>query len=471
MSIKLSSQSSESLVLGGIINHLDWILEFTDLKVNYFTVSVNKIIFTALKKLYKNGSTSCDIIDIYALVETNPDYLKQLEDYGGIEYITTLSQLAEGKELNDIEAHVKTIIDCAYKNELNDTLIGLTEYVERNTDKSKEYINKIVEGELLELKSKYGSSKKAEMIGSKIDKIITRIESAQQDGYIGIPTSISILNKFVTYQKGELVVYGAPAKFGKSQFVVNEAYWLAVVNKVPVMILDTELESDKFVLRMAARITGYSFGFIASGDYKKYPQCKRKVDKAFEQISEAPISHTYIVGWCNDEILNEVKRMKIQHNIQVLFFDYIKVENVDSSIKEHDVLGNMTNFLKNQIAGGLDLAVVALAQLSDYRDMGMRLANSQKIKNYASTVIYMTDKTSEEYIRDYNELGGNVKLFVAYNRNGSQMNAEDQSIGINVNFNKKNATVTEASWQHDEIKRLSQEEDYDIEEIQDDLDF
>lgn len=469
MAMKLSSQSSESLVLGGLINNLEWILEFTDLKANYFSIDVNKIIFAALKKLYKNGSTSCDIIDIYALVETNPNYLKQLEDYGGIDYITTLSQLAEGKELNDIEAHVKTIIDCAYKNELNDTLIGLTEYVEKNTDKSKEYINKIVEGELLDLKSKYGSSKKAEMLSSKLDKIIARIDSIQQDGYIGIPTSIPLLNKFVTYQKGELVVFGAPAKFGKSQFVVNEAYWLAVVNKVPVMILDTELETDKFVLRMAARITGYSFGFIASGEYKKHPKCKQKVERAFAKIAQAPISHTYIVGWCNDEILNEVKRMKIQHNIQILFFDYIKVENVDSSIKEHDVLGNMTNFLKNQIAGALDMAVVALAQLSDYKDMGMRLANSQKIKNYSSTVIYMTDKTKEEYADSYNELGGNVKMFVAYNRNGTQMNSEEQDKGINISFNKKNATVLQADYQYPEIIELSQEEDYDIEEFQDDL--
>lgn len=469
--IDTTIRASESIVLGSLINNLSWILEFPNLKTEYFTTNVNKILYIAIKKLYKSGAENCDIVDIYAIIESNQSYLKELESVGGIEYISTLSEIANGKTLPDTQAHVNNIIDCSFKNELKDTMVGLTEYIDRNTDKSKEYISKYVESEILDLKAKYGSSKKAEMIGDKLDKILTRIDSAQQDGYIGIPTSIPLLNKFVTYQKGELLVYGAPAKFGKSQMVVNEAYWLAIVNRVPVMILDTELESDKFVLRMAARITGYSFGFIASGDYKKYPQCKRKVEKAFETISKAPISHTYIVGWCNDEIFNEVKRMKIQHNIQVLFFDYIKVENVDSSIKEHDVLGNMTNFLKNQIAGGLDLAVVALAQLSDYRDMGMRLANSQKIKNYASTVVYMTDKTSEEYADSFNELGGNVKMFVAYNRNGSQMNAEDQSIGININFNKKNATVMQADYQYPEIIELSKEEDYDIEEIKEDLDF
>ena len=41
----LSSISSESIVLGGLINHLDWIIEVSDLKVDYFSIDVNKIIY------------------------------------------------------------------------------------------------------------------------------------------------------------------------------------------------------------------------------------------------------------------------------------------------------------------------------------------------------------------------------------------------------------------------------------------
>ena len=83
----LSSISSESIVLGGLINHLDWIIEVSDLKVDYFSIDVNKIIYSVLKRLYKNGSTTCDIVDIYAVVETNAGHLKQLESYGGVDYI------------------------------------------------------------------------------------------------------------------------------------------------------------------------------------------------------------------------------------------------------------------------------------------------------------------------------------------------------------------------------------------------
>lgn len=468
----LSSQASESLVLGGLINNLNWILEFTDLKADYFSIDVNKIIFVALKKLYKNGATSCELIDIYAIIETNASYLEKLEEYGGNEYIETLSLLAEGKDIDDIAAHVKIVVDCAYKNELAQTLVGLTGYVENHTDKSKEQVSKIVEGQLLELKGKYGGIKKAEMLGDKMDKIIESLDRDTQSGYNGIPTSIPLLNKFCTYQRGEMIVVGGLAKFGKSQFVVDQTYWLAIQNKIPVMILDTELSTKKFVSRMLARITGYSFGFIATGRYKQYEQCVRKVNKAIQELKEAPITHTYIVDWGYQDIVDEVKRMKIQHNIQVLFYDYLKVEEVGGAVKEADQLGNLTNLLKNRVAGDLDIAVVALAQTSDYSKMenGLRLANSQKIKNYASTVIYLSDKTSDEAEESYGELGGNVTLFISHNRNGSQMPSDKQSMGINLNFNKKNATISQAEYQFPEIIELSKEEDYGAEECEENWD-
>lgn len=468
MSKLLTSLSSESLVLGGLINNLNWILEFTDLKADYFSADVNKIIFVALKKLYKNGATSCEIIDIYAIIETNTSYLEKLEECGGLEYLQTLSLLAEGKDMDDISAHVKIVIDCAYKNELTQTLVGLTGFVENHTDKSKEQVSKVVEGQLLELKGKYGGIKKAEMLCDKMDKIVESLDRDTQSGYNGIPTSIPLLNKFCTYQRGEMIVVGGLAKFGKSQFVVDQAYWLAIKNKIPVMILDTELSTKKFVSRMLARITGYSFGFIATGKYKQYEQCVRKVNKAIQELKEAPITHTYIVDWGYQDIVDEVKRMKIQHNIQVLFYDYLKVEEVGGAVKEADQLGNLTNLLKNRVAGDLDVAVVALAQTSDYSKMenGLRLANSQKIKNYASTVIYLSDKTSDEAEESYGELGGNVTLFISHNRNGSQMPSDKQSMGINLNFNKKNATISQAEYQFPEIIELSKEEDYGLEECE-----
>lgn len=465
MSKLLQSQASESLVLGALINHLDWILEFTDLKADYFSIDVNKIIFVALKKLYKNGATSCEIIDIYALIETNKQYLDKLEEYGGTEYIETLSELAEGKELNDIAAHVKIVIDTAYKNELQQTLVGLTSYVESNTDKSKEYVSKVVEGELLDLKGKYSSSSGLKVIGDDVDKIMTKLKSEGQKDFNGLPTFSPMLNKFVSYERGELFVYSGKLKTGKSQTVVNEVYRLCILQGIPTAVLDTELSTRFFVTRLIARITGYNMKFIKSGKFQDYPNAVRKVNEAVEMIRKAPLVHKYVFDMSQDEIYNELKKLKIQLNLQICFYDYIKanVTSVDD-MQERLQMANMTNFLKNRIAGELDIAVVALAQTNPTPNGDLRIFGSSQVAMYASSIVYLIRKDKELYERDFNELGGNYYLFVKENRNGQQF--DDETIGININFNTGNCTMVEATYQHDEIKQMIAEQETDIEVLE-----
>lgn len=457
----LSSISSESIVLGGLINHLDWIIEVSDLKVDYFSIDVNKIIYSVLKRLYKNGSTTCDIVDIYAVVETNSGHLKQLESYGGVDYIETLSELAEDKELGDIKSHAKTIIDCSYKNELNQTLVGLTNYVETNSDKPKEVIAKEVEGELLDLKGKYGSSGGLQVIGDDVDKYIKTLDVEGQRDFCGYPTFSPMLNKFVSYERGEMVVYSGKLKSGKSQLVVNEVYRLCIKGGVPVAILDTELSTRFFILRLIARITGYNMKYIKTGKYKENPKAVEKFKEAVELIRKAPLVHKYVFDMSQEDIFSELKKLKIQMNLQIVFFDYIKA-NVESTgdLQERLQMASMTNFLKNRVAGELNVAVVALAQTNPSVDGSLRIFGSSQVAMFASTIIYLVRKSKEQYVRDMNELGGNYYLFVKENRNGAQF-SDDEDFGINIDFNLSNCTMKEASYQNDIIKQMIEEQEID----------
>ena len=457
----LSSISSESIVLGGLINHLDWIIEVSDLKVDYFSIDVNKIIYSVLKRLYKNGSTTCDIVDIYAVVETNARHLKQLESYGGVDYIETLSELAEDKELGDIKSHAKTIIDCSYKNELNQTLVGLTNYVETNSDKPKEMIAKEVEGELLNLKGKYGSNGGLQVIGDDVDKYIKTLDVEGQRDFCGYPTFSPMLNKFVSYERGEMVVYSGKLKSGKSQLVVNEVYRLCIKGGVPVAILDTELSTRFFILRLIARITGYNMKYIKTGKYKENPKAVEKFKEAVELIRKAPLVHKYVFDMSQEDIFSELKKLKIQMNLQIVFFDYIKA-NVESTgdLQERLQMASMTNFLKNRVAGELNVAVVALAQTNPSIDGSLRIFGSSQVAMFASTIIYLVRKSKEQYARDMNELGGNYYLFVKENRNGAQF-SDDEDFGINIDFNLSNCTMKEASYQNDIIKQMIEEQEID----------
>lgn len=469
---RLRSLASESLVLGGLILHLNWILEFNDLKIDYFSTEVNKIIYKMLKRLYKNGAESCDLIDIVALAETNENYIKKLDEVGGDEYLETLVSVAEGKTLQDITAHVKTIINLAYKNELCDTLSSLNKYVSSDRETPKEQIAKTVESELLDLKSKYSSKEQMSVIGDNIDKIVEKLGREQRSDFNGYPTFSPMLNNFVSYERGELCVYSGVMKTGKSQLVVNEVYRLCIIGKVPTVVLDTELSTRFFVTRLISRITGYNMKYIKTGKYKENPRAVRKFNQAVEMIRKAPLVHKYVFDMSQDDINNELKRLKIQMNLQLVFFDYIKA-NVSSTddMQERLQMANMTNWLKNSVAGDLDLAVVALAQTTPISGAGLRIFGSNQVSMYASTIIYLIRKTKEQFERDYNELGGNYYLFVKENRNGQQF--ADEDTGININFNTANCTITEAEYQHDEIIDMisEQNKDYESEIDDEEVDF
>lgn len=455
---RLQNLTSENILIGGIMNDLDAFLSLPELKPDYFSLRSNRILLIALKLLFKEGVKDADIIDIYAMCERNEANKKIIDDCGGIDHIDMLKSIAEGMTAEELVIHAENVINCAFKNEMHSLLSGMAHVVEDDSkDIGMSEINKMVETELLGLRNKYSQLNKIEKLGSRLDKIRDEIEHEQQGGIYGIPTFSSTLNKFVTYEKGELLIISAWAKTGKSQWIVNEVYRLAIVQKIPVVVLDTELSDKFFTVRLVARITGYNFNYIKTGKYKENETATDKVNEAYHMIANSPIFHQYIVGWDHMAIENEVKRLKIQENIQVLFFDYLKIEDAGRGNSEYQELGNLTNFLKNNIAGKLKIAVVAFAQQSDYTDNGMRIADSARVKNYASCVMFMIPKKDEQYQRDFQDLGGNYYLFIAFNRSGPQMSQEHNDMGINISVNKSNATFTEAKYQRDEILVLLKE--------------
>ena len=201
----MKATTSETIVIGGAINRPDFLLELSDLKAEFFTDRLNKIIFIAIKRLYKNGAKQIDIADIYALIESNQKYLKLLEKNGCIDYLEELQILGEEKGIEEIQVHSQNIIDCAYKNEMSKLFENLTEYVSSADDSSRNEINKSVEEQILEVKAKYSSKHKVEMVSAKTDKIFEMIEDEDEDTQ-GFETSVPLLSRFVTYRKGELII-------------------------------------------------------------------------------------------------------------------------------------------------------------------------------------------------------------------------------------------------------------------------
>lgn len=132
--------------------------------------------------------------------------------------------------------------------------------------------------------------------------------------------------------------------------------------------------------------------------------------------------------------------MRICTLIQFVIYDYFKSAETDSSNQYND-LGAKCDFLKNRIAGELDVAVLAGAQLNRED----RVADSDKLERYASVSAKWRKKTADEMANDGKECG-NYAFHIALNRLGEGM-FEDEYIDFK--FSGAQMRIEEAK-QHEE---------------------
>ena len=126
-------------------------------------------------------------------------------------------------------------------------------------------------------------------------------------------------------------------------------------------------------------------------------------------------------------------------------YDYIK-SNETSASDNYNILGAKCDFLKNRIAGELDLAVLSAGQLG----RNNQVADSDKINRYISTGIKWGRKPTDISMRDGNECGEyQAKVYV--NRLGEQMAEDDDDEYLDFFLNGQLMTITEAK-QHEKTE-------------------
>ncbi len=125
-------------------------------------------------------------------------------------------------------------------------------------------------------------------------------------------------------------------------------------------------------------------------------------------------------------------------NLSFIVYDYLK-SNKTSTGENYNALGDMTNYLKNEIAGRLNLPVLAACQLNRSGET----ADSEKINMYVSVGIKWGYKTQEMIAKDGIECG-NAYAKVFFNRIGQSMAEDDEDEYIDFVFDGARATIEEA---------------------------
>lgn len=434
----ISDNQAEAGVIATLVYHPDFILHTDYLKPSYFYNIENGCIYWAIQELYKNGVETIDAINITNMLNSNKAVKRKIEQYNltNMQDFINMSQYACRHTLEEYKLLVNNVVTMSFKRDLNRVLMEVQSAC-FNSEADLNRLNSLVNTKINKLTEQYITSNEIDLFGSRIDDLWTEICSRRTDsGIYGIPSKFPAINEYFTYEPGELVLLKARMKRGKSAFFLNEAIH-KIKSGVPTLYLDTEMQDRLFAERMLANLTGIEVKRIKTGNYS-YDESK-KLAEANEWLKKQPFVHMYIPSTTDEEIYAIHKVLKYKMGLEFSIFDYIK-SNVTSSSENYNVLGQKCDFLKNNVAGELNIAMLAGAQLNRQN----QVADSDKLERYVSSSILWRDKTAEEMARDGLDCG-NFAATIDLNRNGEMMDEEDY---IDMQFDGNRMRIEQAKKQH-----------------------
>lgn len=318
---------------------------------------------------------------------------------------------------------VDSVMDAAFRR---DTFQQLKECQALCTKPSEKNIEQKIYKMLDDVMVEFSTTSDVPPYREVIDDCWEEIKDRQGAGYAGIPFKFPALNEYATIERGELFVFGAEQKQGKSMMLLNCAVDL-LKQDYAVLYLDSELNTRLFTARILSHLSGVEYKCLTSGRYS--PEEERRILDSIAWLKERKFTHIYIPMFDQQSIYTAVKKVKHTQGLDVLIVDYFKGKGEGDAFDSYQELGRFVDMVKNQICGDMNIAGIGAAQATTTG----KLADSAKIARNASTIAMISDKTPEEIEADGVECG-NKKLRVTVNRNGMQM-AQDEYIDLNFDGN------------------------------------
>lgn len=403
---------SEAAVIASLLSNPEFIYYSEDLLPGHFYDAQNRAIYIAIQILVEQGVKNIDPFNIITALESN-DSTRRLVDELPLESLEEWFDVQDVVARNTVEEYmlnVKNILDAALRRDVYKRLRECEALcLDRNAEDVQQKIYTVLDDVMIE----YSTTNDVPPYGEVIDECWSEIQERQSEGHAGIPFKFPTLNEYATIERGELFIFAAEAKQGKSMMLLNCAVDLLKQDQA-VLYLDSELNTRMFTARILAHISGVEYKRLTSGAYTDEEAAK--IDDAIAWLKTKKFTHIYIPMFDVQSIYAAVKKVKHTQGLDVLIVDYFKSSGLGDAFDSYQELGRFVDTVKNKICGDMNICGIGAAQATATG----KIADSAKIGRNASTLAFILDKTPEEIEIDGPECG-NKKLYIALNRNGMQM--------------------------------------------------
>ncbi|WP_192820526.1 replicative DNA helicase [Rufibacter sp. LB8] len=414
----------EEAVLGALMLEKDALTAVIDLlKPQSFYKDAHQRIFKAILALFDKSEP----IDILTVTQELREQ-GELEFVGGAYYVTQLTTRVNSAA--NIEFHARIITEAAIKRDLISISSEVLGRAYEDTTDVFELLDS-TEAKLFEV-SESNIRKNFDDMQSLMHKAIKELEAkkSQKEGLTGVPSGFTALDRVTSgWQQSDLIILAARPAMGKTAFVVSAMRNAAVDFGKGVAIFSLEMSSIQLVNRLISAEAELDSEKIKKGNLADYEwtQLNHKITR----LSQAPIFIDDTPGLSIRELRTKCRRLKAQHDIQMIIIDYLQLMSGNTDGKgggnREQEIASISRALK-QLAKELSVPVIALSQLSravetrggDKKPMLSDLRESGSIEQDADMVIFLY--RPEYYGITEDEMGnptqGVGEVIIAKHRNG-----------------------------------------------------
>ena len=416
---------SESGIIASLIRNPEFSFYSEHLLPNHFSDPDNRYVYTAICKLAQKGIGYVDpynILEILNSEEATRRYANEMS-VERLQELVEMSDILARHSVEEYQILVKNVLDAALRR---DAISRLNDCLKLCRDMEEENVGEKIYELLDDVMTEFSTNDDTPAYAEVVDDYWEEIKSRQGSGYSGIPFKFPTLNEYVTIERGELVIFGAEAKQGKSMMLLNCAVDLLRKGQ-SVLYIDSELNTRMFTARLLAHLSGVEYKKLTSGQYG--PEEAARIDEARAWLKTVRFKHCYFPILDEQGIYTTIKKTMHTTGLDVIIVDYFKSSGSNDAFESYQELGKFVDLIKNKCCGSMNLAGIGAAQAT----ASGKLADSAKIARNASTIIMLSEKTPEEIERDGPECG-NKKMRVVLNRNGMQ-HAQDEYISLRFSGN------------------------------------
>ncbi len=353
----------------------------------------------------------------------------EIENVGGPAYVVELSSHVASS------AHIEYHAHLLQQKYMARQLIHIASMIETDAYDDTVDVDDLLQraqGTLFELSQRnmVQDYQQIDPIVAKAHEILLKA-SSNKGGLTGVPSGFTKLDEVTAgWQSSDLVIIAGRPAMGKTSFALSIAKNIAVDYRKPIAFFSLEMNNLQLVNRLISNVCEVPGSKILNGQLS--PDEWDRFDKNIRKLDGAPLYIDDTPGLSIFELRTKARRLKHEHDIQLLMIDYLQLMNANGMRfnSRQEEVSTISRSLKG-LAKELDIPILALSQLNrdtEKRDglEGKRpqlsdLRESGAIEQDADMVLFVH---RPEYYRIYqdnngNDLRGKAQIIIAKHRKGA----------------------------------------------------